>query len=187
MVEQTLKVRQSPFFGNENISGPLDYEYPLESELSFENPIVGLMHRPGRAWGINIVMANGNKSTLPYEIVAENQFKQVKILPRGSKVAKVKMWGLKNDHQFLKVQFIDDENDQVLEAGANDMVDADQKLATEFDLQPNERLLGIRCKRNPDPKLAPRSHDLVFVIGKISEPDKPEEVKAVPEKEEAPV
>lgn len=87
------------------------------------------------------------------------------------------MWGMKVDHQFLKVQFIDDENDKVLEAGANDLVDADQRLATEFTLEPTERLLGIRCKRNPDPKLAPRSHDLVFVIGKIPEPEKPEAEK----------
>lgn len=48
----------------EEVTREHDFEFPEEQCLSYSNPIVGFLHKPGRS-GMQIVMSDGAISDLP--------------------------------------------------------------------------------------------------------------------------
>ena len=71
-----------------------DFEFPAKDKLSYDNPIVGFKHCPliGNG-GLNVIMKDGQKSGLPYNLFAEFNYKEVRIKPEGAQVKKVIMLG----------------------------------------------------------------------------------------------
>ena len=59
-------------------------------------------------------MSNGEKSNLPEN--GEN-LTEVRINPVDAIVKKIVMWGDPDDHELAGVQFFDEDNNKILEAG----------------------------------------------------------------------
>lgn len=125
------------------------------------------MHRFGRgSSGINVIMADGSKSKLPYRFKAYKRYTEIRI-PEGAVVRRVKMWGSKFSHVFNGVKFYDAHGNCILEAG-NCPENYHLTVATrEFTLLAGERILGVKSQLNEDPNLSPWQIDLIFTIGHI--------------------
>jgi len=58
-----LKIRESEHLDQSAVKIK-DFAFPPTSQLTFENYIVGFIHKPGRWNGVNFIMSNGTRSTL---------------------------------------------------------------------------------------------------------------------------
>lgn len=136
-----------------------DFQYPSNQQLSFDNPIVGFVHKPGNWCGVNIIMANGAHSELPLNIQGGKGYSIVYIDPQNTRVHRVVM---KGDNEFGGVICYDPQNRKILEAGHTFTLHQ-----REFTLKDNERLLGIKSHLigKFGGSLSPRQEDLVFIIG----------------------
>lgn len=76
-----LKIRKTNLFYDqmkkERLVSP--YNFPAESELSYEKYIVGFVHAPGWWHGMNVIMSDGTRSTLKQESCSSEKWREVKI------------------------------------------------------------------------------------------------------------
>ena len=104
MVESHPTFRDSPHLtpDQSSICDKPAFVFPPPDKLSFDNPVVGFMHRPGMPLGLNVIMKDGTKSEMAYRCRPEKEFEEVKLKPDDI-VSKVVMWGHINAHHFWGV------------------------------------------------------------------------------------
>ena len=88
-----LKLRESDHLDPTNVKTK-DFIFPPSTNLSFDNYIIGFIHKPGRWNGVNIIMSNGTRSTLAQNSSYGNQpWQEVRIHPPNAIVKRVVMHG----------------------------------------------------------------------------------------------
>lgn len=94
-VHRVLKLRDSKHLiqGTEKVK---DHFYPPSPKLSYENNIVGFIHKftkPNWFHGVNVIMSNGDQSDVPPYDGKHDGWQSVRIRPEGAQVRKVVMYG----------------------------------------------------------------------------------------------
>lgn len=59
-----MKTKLGPHLQDKDHKQP-DYFFPSPDEMSFDNPIVGFIHKFGAWSGVNVIMKDGRQSDLP--------------------------------------------------------------------------------------------------------------------------
>jgi len=133
----------------------------LRDQLSFENPIVGFVQKPGIWSGVNVIMRDGTHSTLPLKLNGGKGYSTVYIKPEGAVVKRIVM---KGDTEFGGVIFYDKNGAKILEAGHLTTL-----CSREFILNDKERLIGIKSSLlgKAGSSMSLRQEDLQFIIGWI--------------------
>ena len=123
--------------------------------MSYDNPIVGFVHKFGAWSGVNVILKDGRQSNLPLKNGGGKGY-QSSTIPLNTHVKTVMM---KGDKEFGGCIFYDKTTKKVLECGHLSTL-----CSREFVLKDNERLVGIQASLLRLP-LSPRMEDLVFIIG----------------------
>ena len=84
--------------------------------------------------------------------------------PPDAEVKTVKLWGIKTSYWLCGIRLYDNADEFVIKAG--DCWPFDSRTTVQFNLEPKERLVGIRSKTDANSDYLPVQHDPVFVIGR---------------------
>lgn len=91
-----------------------NFWFPLESNLSYTNHIVGFIH-DGSNWGLNLILSDGQKSALPMPA----HWKEVRAAENAPPVKKVVVWyNYHQGHSHLNgIQFFAADGVKIVEGG----------------------------------------------------------------------
>ena len=90
-----------------------NFEFP--KCLSYDNPLVGFVHKTGGTPGFNFVTKTGKKSQLPYTMYGNPESSYTTVTTEEP-ISKVEMWGDEN-HLAFGFKFYNASQQCILEAG----------------------------------------------------------------------
>lgn len=131
---------------NKNIPKTFTFEWPERDYLQglsigdLNNlQIHGIQNHKGR-WNFNFILSNLYTRELGKECSLTDAF----IKPEGSLIRQINTYSRVNDEMLAGVRFLDKDKTIILEAG--DFTSRSQHNLKKFDVNEDERVIGIRAK-----------------------------------------